>query len=84
MVFYSDGIVEASALGGEEFGEQRLAAVIERSLGGETSEIRDVILASLRSFTKRGKLEDDQTLVVVRYQPQLASQVEGSAVALAA
>ena len=61
VVFYSDGIVEASALGGEEFGEQRLAAVIERSLGGETSEIRDVILASLRSFTKRGKLEDDQT-----------------------
>ena len=33
------------------------------------------ILASLRSFTSKGKLEDDQTLVVVRYQSRTASQI---------
>jgi len=84
VVFYSDGIIEATAAGGEEFGEERLVAEIERNLGADASEIRDRILLSLRAFTNRKELEDDQTLVVVRYQGLAASQVEREAVALAA
>lgn len=66
-MLYSDGIVEAANAGGEEFGEHRLIAAIESSLGAGPHAIRDRILEEVRRFTANDRLEDDQTLLAIRY-----------------
>ena len=67
LVMYSDGIVEAANASGEEFGEHRLIAAIESSLGDGPDAIRDRILQEVRMFTASDRLEDDQTLLAIRY-----------------
>jgi sigma-B regulation protein RsbU (phosphoserine phosphatase) len=67
LVLYSDGIVEAANARGEEFGEHRLIAAVESDLHAEPGEIRDRILRSVREFTGSDVLEDDQTLLAIRY-----------------
>jgi len=87
LVLYSDGIVEAADARGEEFGEQRLIAEIQRGLENDPNEIRDRILASVRAFTNQAQLEDDQTLLVVRYRGNAAASAmkpEAQAIAWAA
>jgi len=67
LVLYSDGIVEAANTSGEEFGEHRLIAAIESSLSAGPDAIRDRILQEVRVFTASDRLEDDQTLLAIRY-----------------
>jgi len=67
LVLYSDGIVEAANASGEEFGEHRLIAAIESCLCDGPDAIRDRILQEVRAFTDNGRLEDDQTLLAIRY-----------------
>lgn len=67
LVLYSDGIVEAANAGGEEFGEHCLIAAIESSLAGGPDAIRDRILQEVRAFTASDRLNDDQTLLAIRY-----------------
>ena len=67
MVLYSDGVVEAANSNGEEFGEHRLIAAVESNLHAEPSEIRDRILRAVREFTGSDRLDDDQTLLAIRY-----------------
>jgi len=67
LVLYSDGIVEATNVADEEFGEDRLAAVV-RMNSHETAEgIRDHVLAAVTAFTGSSALQDDRTLVVAVY-----------------
>jgi len=67
LVLYSDGIVEAANASGEEFGEHRLIAAIESCLCDGPDAIRDRILQEVRAFTNSSRLEDDQTLLAIRY-----------------
>ena len=67
LVMYSDGIVEAANGSGEEFGEHRLIAAIESSLAAGPDAIRDRILQEVRAFTASDRLDDDQTLLAIRY-----------------
>ena len=67
LVLYSDGIVEAADSSGEEFGEHRLIAAIQSSLAGGPDAIRDRILQEVRAFTASDRLDDDQTLLAIRY-----------------
>jgi len=68
VVLYSDGVVETTNSEGDEFGEDRLAEATERAICGTSLEIRDSILGCLREFSGRGRLVDDQTLLVARFQ----------------
>ncbi|MCU1339613.1 MAG: serine phosphatase, partial [Bryobacterales bacterium] len=70
LVLYSDGIIEAANASGEEFGEHRLIAAVQSGVpiqNDDPDQIRDRILASLREFTGSDRLEDDQTLLAIRY-----------------
>ena len=69
LVMYSDGIVEATAGSGEDFGEARVLASVRRHREGTVSEIRDGILKDLADFRNGTGSQDDQTLVVVRFRP---------------
>ena len=68
LVLYSDGIVEATNDADEEFGEDRLGAVV-RAHSDETAEaIRDHVLAAVKAFTRSSAPQDDRTLVIVVYR----------------
>jgi serine phosphatase RsbU (regulator of sigma subunit) len=79
MVMFSDGIIEAANAKGEEFGEQRLSGVVEQNLHATPSEIRDRILTAVRSFAGRSRVDDDQTLLVVRYSGAAARELQRAA-----
>jgi sigma-B regulation protein RsbU (phosphoserine phosphatase) len=64
LLFYTDGITEARSPEGEEYGEDRLAAVAVAARRRSAGPIKDAILADVNAFTN-GQFEDDATLIVV-------------------
>jgi len=64
LLFYTDGITEARSPGGEEYGEDRLAAVALAARTSPAATIKDAILADVNAFTD-STFEDDATLIVV-------------------
>lgn len=77
LVMYSDGILEAQNLVREEFGEARILTVVRRHWDEAVSSIRDAILAEVAGFRDGAAINDDQTLVVVRFRPA-AQEVSGA------
>ena len=73
VVLYSDGITEAEDMGGEEFGNERLEALLEQHLDCSAALIRDQIADAVDAFVGEAPQKDDETLVIVRraYEPRL-------------
>jgi sigma-B regulation protein RsbU (phosphoserine phosphatase) len=67
LVVFSDGVSEALNVAGEEFGEERIKEVVERSRSGGSDVILERILAAVRDFTRGAVQSDDVTALVVRY-----------------
>jgi sigma-B regulation protein RsbU (phosphoserine phosphatase) len=67
LVLYSDGITEARGRERELFGVDRLQAVVLENIAGSAREIHDAVLTDLSRFTRGEPLEDDATLMVIRY-----------------
>ena len=65
LALYSDGLTEAASKNGEEFGEQRLQAEIEKRSGESLAEIQAGVLEAVRKWAG-DELEDDMTLLMVR------------------
>ena len=88
LLMYSDGITEAHNAKNEEFGKDRLAAMLE---AGHRADLRPAILlhsvrAELRRFVDDARATDDQTALMIEIQglqpaPDAASDA-GSAYAL--
>jgi sigma-B regulation protein RsbU (phosphoserine phosphatase) len=66
LVLYSDGVVEAANASDEQFGEERLLALIRENLARPSAEIRDEILRQVHAFLGAQPPQDDLTLVVAR------------------
>jgi sigma-B regulation protein RsbU (phosphoserine phosphatase) len=66
VVLYSDGITEAEDIRDEEFGNERLEALLEQHLDYSASLIRDQIADAVDSFVGEAPQKDDETLVIVR------------------
>ena len=66
LVLFSDGITEAPNRREEQFGEERLIAVVQQTRDLPARAICDAILAAVRAFTGDRPAPDDQTLLVVR------------------
>jgi serine phosphatase RsbU (regulator of sigma subunit) len=65
MVFVTDGVLEARNAGGEEFGEQRISALLSESSGLDATGLRDSIVQAIERFGGGTDQHDDMTLVVV-------------------
>ena len=65
LVLYSDGITEAAAASGEEFGEARLEALVSAHRNDPLATIQERILEAVRHWSGK-EPEDDMTLVIVR------------------
>lgn len=61
IAFYSDGITEAGADSGEEYGAERLLAEMQSA-----NVTTDDLLADVRKFTNGCGLRDDATVILVQ------------------
>lgn len=66
FIFYTDGISEAMNNKGEEFGEERLEALLRRNSAASAKEILENIRKTVFAFTGSAPQHDDFTMVVVK------------------
>jgi sigma-B regulation protein RsbU (phosphoserine phosphatase) len=66
LVIYSDGVNEANNLAGDEFGMERLTAVISKNIKASAAGMRDKVESALSAFTQTAPANDDITLVIVK------------------
>lgn len=66
LVFYSDGILEASNAEKEMYGEDRFREALHQCEGSSATEIRDNLLNDVELFRGKMAQDDDIALVVVR------------------
>jgi phosphoserine phosphatase RsbU/P len=66
LIFYSDGITEASNREGNFFGVSRLKNVIVANTQLSSAGLADRVLEEVQEFTQGGAITDDRTLVVMK------------------
>ena len=67
ILLYTDGVTEANDGNDNEFTDERLCAVLERSKGGSVQEIVSDTIAEVRAFASAAAQSDDITAVAMRY-----------------
>jgi sigma-B regulation protein RsbU (phosphoserine phosphatase) len=68
LVIFSDGVSEAMSATEDEFGDERLIEAVIAAGRDSAQQVVDMLLESLRSFTRGAPQSDDITVVVVRYR----------------
>jgi len=70
VLLYTDGVTDAHAPGGEPFGLDRLADLLERESAG-TYQPEELLRRLVRAVLahQRGQLRDDATLLLLRWTP---------------
>lgn len=66
LVIYSDGISEAVNVLDEQFGEERMLAVIQEHWQASASELVERVLAAVQSHAGSAPQADDMTLMMVK------------------
>jgi sigma-B regulation protein RsbU (phosphoserine phosphatase) len=66
LVLYTDGITEAENPQGEEFGMERLSAVIQRGSSLSAEQLMNDIFQSAADFAREVGFNDDVTVLVVK------------------
>jgi len=66
LLFYSDGITEASNREGKFFGTGRLKDLMASNTHLNSTELADRILEEVQEYTEGGAITDDRTLVVMK------------------
>jgi len=67
MFLYTDGINEARRPGGEEYGYDRLARVLEKEALKSPQDIISAVVASLHEVAGPEGLKDDHTMLLVKF-----------------
>ncbi|MFQ5816730.1 MAG: SpoIIE family protein phosphatase [Terriglobia bacterium] len=68
LVFYTDGITEATNPAGEDFGLARLEKTVVEHAGASVEELSHCILDAVTAFTAGCYQADDVTLMILRYE----------------
>ena len=66
LLFFSDGLTEASNREGKFFGTGRIKELLEANAHMNSSELADRLLEEVEKFTQGGAITDDRTLVVMK------------------
>jgi sigma-B regulation protein RsbU (phosphoserine phosphatase) len=66
LVAYTDGLTEAMNSAGEEFGEERLCAVIAGLNGGTAKDALDQLVHQVTTWSKGTRQHDDITVVILK------------------
>ncbi len=67
LIFYTDGVTEASDPSRQMFGEDRLMAEVQKKRGMDAETLLQQLTKSLQRYTSFTPLSDDMTMVVIRY-----------------
>lgn len=70
FLLYTDGLTEARNPNAQEFGEERLCALIMNCQNLSAIELKEKIMDSVMDFIGNTPLHDDLTLIVVKYISQ--------------
>jgi len=70
VVFYTDGVTDATDLDGEDFGVERLQQVILNHVNGTPKEIVNSISKAVKNFMGPGTLRDDITIMISKREHQ--------------
>lgn len=68
LVIYSDGVTEALNPAGEEFGEDRLVALVEAHRDAPAADLLDRLIDAVQDFAAGAPQHDDVTALVVKYR----------------
>lgn len=68
MVLYTDGITEAKNEKGEEFGYERLAAVLQEVKTDSPRQIQEHLISKLYEFSGTKNINDDYTTMIVKFR----------------
>lgn len=66
VVLYTDGITEAENLAGEQYGLERLCAIISQRWAEPADAIKEAVIADVRDFIGTQTVFDDITLLVLK------------------
>jgi sigma-B regulation protein RsbU (phosphoserine phosphatase) len=66
LALYTDGITEARAASGEEYGVARLGRAVKQACQVSLEQLPQRIFSDLRGFTGGARQLDDQTLLLIR------------------
>ncbi len=80
ICLYTDGVIEAEAPFGEEFGVGRLAALLLQGRQTPLQELGPRIASELEAYSGGGALSDDGTLLLLRRQPEGSATLSESSV----
>ncbi len=72
VLLYTDGVTEARADDGEQFGLERLSALLENSADLPVKALIDRVYAAVRDHAR--ELDDDVTLLAFRYEPEIGRE----------
>ena len=67
LVVYSDGVTEALSVSGDEFGEERLEAIVCERSGDDAVTILNAIVGGVQTFARGAAQHDDVTAMVVKF-----------------
>jgi sigma-B regulation protein RsbU (phosphoserine phosphatase) len=68
LVLFSDGVTEARNPAGDEFGDDRLAAALNRVRTQPAQAVLDAVHKDLLAFRQSIPAEDDVTIMAVRFR----------------
>jgi len=68
LILYTDGITEAKNFKGEEFGYDRLAALVNDNARLDAPGLQQKIIAELYEFCGQTDLDDDYTTIIVKFK----------------
>lgn len=82
LVLVSDGILEYRNPGGEEFGVERVHAILREHASKTMAELARALLDSVGSFSRGAPQEDDVTAVLIRRNPPASMSFDRSLASL--
>ena len=65
LVAFTDGVTEALNADGEEFGEERLKALLREAVGAPAAAVSSTLASRMRAWIAETEQSDDLTVVVV-------------------
>ena len=68
VVVCSDGVTEATNLGGEEFGREGVAEAVAHGHGLKPEAMLEQLLDAVRKFSQTAPQTDDITVLILRYR----------------
>ena len=66
LLLYTDGVTEATDANYNEYGEERLKALLKKSAHADCQQIIDAVKADVKAFVKEAEQSDDITLLALK------------------